>query len=1136
MDIIEQVIEQQDSEGMLRRALERIIQLYTDKSHFIYELLQNAEDAGATVVKFVQFDDRLEVLHNGKPFTVVNLQGLCDIGKSDKGENLNQIGEFGVGFKSVFGICEVVKLYSAPGHYKGNDCPDTEPFAVEIVDFTHPKKINQIELPSEYTTKFVLPYCAGKTFSGFKTDSDLRDTVAKRLKDLGITTLLFMKHLTEISYEIKIDANTVSGTYILESKDLSNTCKYVSAIGESKKANGQTQGEEIVSYLKFSKLIDNNSSRTVDIAFPVVKKDNGDYECIKSKSPFVSVYFPTETESKVDFIVQGPYRTTPNRSSIPADDIDNIRLAQKTTELLRESLAELKRLKILNMSFIRCLPLDKSVFFSYKLFEPLYTTVVKMLVEEEYLPCKSSGYVSAKKARLARREDIAELFSDKLLSELINDNTSYYWLPTNITENNKEYNYDKLYKYLTTELKVEVVRPESLRLLFNRNKEFLTQRNNDWLTGLYNLLTSIPAEFSKGGAGLNYLSCEIIKTSSGEFVAPYKKTDAKSFMPNVFLPVDKDDALNVNFIDMSLYQRCRKFFDEVVCIQKPNEYQFFIEYIKKAYSNPATLDLEKHIKDIKLFIKYKNHPEYSDEMKEIMRNYLVLRCKTANGTKLINPYLMSVYIPKSDDGTDIEAYLSNLSSMVYFVDAEFYSLHSVAIQQLYELAVIPTILTGNNTYTYGNNIWEQFSLIYIKDVLKYISTHPKAPDAIIKSQIIFRILQKNEAQLADTGYLEGYSEKPSKVALIVRYLTGDMYFDWNGKWLFTDTNELVSQKAITKRALSTSIYGKLLRDSKLYELLFFKEGELDEQEKAEKEYDAIPQDKRDLYFEIELRRRYGITPRDIHTYVFPQSPDEEDTFEQTYEFPIVKVKNWVTLKKHATEMFAWAAPVKYEKIVKSIRTSKHAEETRGYLQNMYRYDNAYKFACQMCHDAVGDIKATQLFNKPELELDPMNLCLCPNCAARYVHIRNDEALAKELETELFHLSESYITENSQVKIHIKDFELWFTQTHAAEIHELLVLSKTVRDCDKTVTQHSEPVEDQEAVDLYESCIKSKYEALIGKKVKYKTKDGYKVVIETVIIKSANNKLITLEFLTGSRAGKVVDVSVPLVEANNLIEE
>ena len=34
----DQVIQRQDKDGMLRRALERIIQLYTDKSHFVYEL------------------------------------------------------------------------------------------------------------------------------------------------------------------------------------------------------------------------------------------------------------------------------------------------------------------------------------------------------------------------------------------------------------------------------------------------------------------------------------------------------------------------------------------------------------------------------------------------------------------------------------------------------------------------------------------------------------------------------------------------------------------------------------------------------------------------------------------------------------------------------------------------------------------------------------------------------------------------------------------------------------------------------------------------------------------------------------------------------------------------------------------
>ena len=38
-----------------------------------------------------------------------------------------------------------------------------------------------------------------------------------------------------------------------------------------------------------------------------------------------------------------------------------------------------------------------------------------------------------------------------------------------------------------------------------------------------------------------------------------------------------------------------------------------------------------------------------------------------------------------------------------------------------------------------------------------------------------------------------------------------MYYgmDWNGKWLFTNSGELVSQKEITKRDLHPQLYGEL---------------------------------------------------------------------------------------------------------------------------------------------------------------------------------------------------------------------------------------------------------------------------------------------------------------------------------------
>ena len=309
--IADRVRTAQDKDGMLRRALERIIQLYTDKSHFVYELLQNAEDAEAKSIKFIQYPDRLEVFHDGRPFTSANLQGLCDIGKSDKVDNLNQIGEFGVGFKSVFGICDTVRLYSVPDHFRERIDSDAVPFAVEIRDFTCPVDIPEEPLPKGYTTRFVFPYTVGKTFSGFATVSALNETLSRKLQNLGITTLLFMKNLELIEYQIELGGGIpITGEYLLDKTEINDHCLMVSALGTEAQKGAGSKSEEIISYLKFSRRIAKYAQRTVDIAFPIRIAADGSYQCIKAPSPYVSVYFPTETESKLDFIVQGPYRTS----------------------------------------------------------------------------------------------------------------------------------------------------------------------------------------------------------------------------------------------------------------------------------------------------------------------------------------------------------------------------------------------------------------------------------------------------------------------------------------------------------------------------------------------------------------------------------------------------------------------------------------------------------------------------------------------------------------------------------------------------------------------------------------------------------------------------------------------------------
>ena len=470
MAIADQVLQRQDKDGMLRRALERIIQLYTDKSHFVYELLQNAEDCGASKIKFFQYEDRLEVVHDGRPFSLNNLQGLCDIGKSDKINDLNQIGEFGVGFKSVFGICEIVKLFSHPRDvdyamleelYKQKGITDIDvrtehpAFSIQILDFTKPVDIEDQEVDAGYTTKFIFPYSVGFSFSGFEDIKKLNEVLSKRLQNLGITTLLFMKNLQSIDYEIKLPNLKKSGSYLLDKTVINDHCSLVSAIGE---IDSKKDKEEVISYLVFTRPVKGiQAGRTIDIAFTLNVGEDGKYDFKPSKYPYISVYFPTETESKLKFIVQGPYRTTPNRSSVPADDKDNIELAKQTAALLRDSVIELRDEGKLDFSLLNILPIDEKVFYSAPLFEGMFEATTDMMQEENLLLCKDGSYASSESVKIARGSDFAELFTDELLTELIDDGTDYHWLPTFLTETNKTYK--TLYDFLTDTLDIEVIRP-----------------------------------------------------------------------------------------------------------------------------------------------------------------------------------------------------------------------------------------------------------------------------------------------------------------------------------------------------------------------------------------------------------------------------------------------------------------------------------------------------------------------------------------------------------------------------------------------------------------------------------------------------------------------------------------------------
>jgi hypothetical protein len=92
--------------------------LYTDRTHFIFELLQNAEDAGATKILFELFDDRLEVTHDGRLFDELDVKGVCGVAEGTKAEDLTRIGKFGIGFKSVYAYTSTPEIHSGDESFR----------------------------------------------------------------------------------------------------------------------------------------------------------------------------------------------------------------------------------------------------------------------------------------------------------------------------------------------------------------------------------------------------------------------------------------------------------------------------------------------------------------------------------------------------------------------------------------------------------------------------------------------------------------------------------------------------------------------------------------------------------------------------------------------------------------------------------------------------------------------------------------------------------------------------------------------------------------------------------------------------------------------------------------------------------
>ena len=472
--------------------LDLLGQLYSERTHFIFELIQNAEDAGATELAFELFEDRLELRHDGRPFTEADVRGLCGVGKSGKSGDLTAIGKFGIGFKSVYAYTKSPRVHSAGEHFRIENY--VRPFPVEPLSFAG--------------TLFVFPFDHDTVPAAVAVRE-----IAAALTAIQPRILLFLRSIGRLR---------VRGAGRPESV----IERSVAADGSRRRVTvSRGRGHRDEDWLVWHRQVEGHEAQRIEIAF---RLEAGRIVPVPD-SP-LTVFFPTEKETFLGFLVQGPYRTTPARDNIPGHDPANQALVRQTAALLTGVLRELRDDGLLTVQALEALPLDAARFPAGSMFRPLFDSAGDALTTEALIPVAGGGYGVAVDLELAGGAQVHELLDPDQLGALCGAGRPVWFADESITEHLTPV----LWRYLREEIGIDEVTPADV--IARVTREFLQAQTDQWITSFYAFLFADSALWraprSDGEQPGPARVKPIIRLEDGRQVAPFDGQDR----PAVYLP------------------------------------------------------------------------------------------------------------------------------------------------------------------------------------------------------------------------------------------------------------------------------------------------------------------------------------------------------------------------------------------------------------------------------------------------------------------------------------------------------------------------------------------------------------------------------------------------------------------------
>lgn len=1046
---------------------------YSDSNHFVYELLQNAEDAGASKVVIEYYKDKLIFYHNGKPFDENDVCGVSSMLKGTKDKSSGQtIGRFGMGFKSVFKYTYLPVIYS-----------DEEAFRIENyllpVEITEnifspdaeKKALNERMkgnggfvpfLESDHITKIIIPFWK-KDEDGNLYDVPGKD-VLEKLNSLNGEILLFLTHIRNLFW---IDIETKHHAMITLKEQEADarlvTCRIV--------GTGYGAKDEVSKYLKYKSTFDHSKMSDAEVSVAYRLNNRGD-NINEMKDTDIWVFFPTRDNTKLPFLIHGSFETAVSREKLMTPSDFNNYLFDKLGDLITYSMTDLRDRKLITQVFIR-----RTLIQAFKDEEEngtipgLKEKITKVFLKEAIFPNRLGEYARAKELRIPVPFEIGNHRDNSLFAPCFEN------VPRFVAFNNeKESNFTEYYLWLTNDLKVkqfslielahQLVKLHGVKIASGDKKYNLLLEFYRFLAVNTKKVYDTGLGYSRSGPYEAAIRSQLDKAWKILKEAPIILNEDDELVPAyvngqemVYLQAKSDykKMISSSIVKRQVMENYRSVLEDGFEITEFDNFQYVKEKILRKYASDCediNFDdnddfMPEYIEDIRQLVSLISSVESTSErnsIREMAEDAYIIKLENAED---LFEKPGNVCMRTSDEGIDLSIYWAPMQVYeddgiedfgVSLIDEQFYIENGIPLSELAKLGVWSTpFIPGERSHDgVGDGHWRaQGEYCPAAEIdgayenIDYIMENPDEELAKKKSAELLRLALLNARKMK--GYVKYRKNNPYEQEEEAKALQALRY----DAWLYGEDGKLHCIGELSKYELDKDIYGEILPNKEVYVILGF----------AEKKSDA----KADTFAMVESmdKRDQMILLRQLARKLGKSITDSGDAWEDEdngmfvldawvdRDFPIHRVYNVDNLIRHVRESFFCADPITYKEVLRSIRVSK-SKSARSYVTGMYTNEGKMKL-CQICMEPSDNIEATEIANYG-MELSQMNLCLCTNCARNYKNIRdvNKEDFKKKMKEAIKGLDSREDADTYDVILD-DNMTIHFTQTHLMEIQTLFQL-------------------------------------------------------------------------------------------------